>query len=132
MYRVTPITYFVNAMVSTGTAGVDVVCAAKELVTIDPPDGQTCGTYLKDYLSFAGGRLLNPDGMQQCQFCPVADTDTLLATLGIYFDDRWRNLGITLAYSVGNVLIALGLYWAFRVPKQSWRGRKRVESAAPR
>jgi len=130
MYRVSPVTYFVNGMMSTGTAGVNIVCAAKELVIFDPADGQTCGAYLKDYLSLAGGRLLNPDEIQRCQFCPVADTDTLLATLWIYFDDRWKNFGITLAYNVGNIIIAMCLYWAFRVPKQSSQKRQRTLSTA--
>jgi ATP-binding cassette, subfamily G (WHITE), member 2, PDR len=115
-------------MMSTGTAGVDVVCSMKELVNIDPLSGQTCGAYLKEYLSFAGGRLLNPDATQQCQFCPVANTDTLFATLGIYFEDRWQNFGITMAFTFSNVLIAMGLYWTFRVPKQSWHKRNSIET----
>lgn len=128
MYRATPVTYFVNAMVSTGAAGVDIVCSAKELVNIEPPRGQTCGAYLEEYLSFVGGRLLNPNAMQQCHFCPVANTDTLLAALGIHFEDRWRNFGITLAFTFGNVIIAICLYWTFRVPKQSWHNRRTIES----
>jgi ATP-binding cassette, subfamily G (WHITE), member 2, PDR len=130
MYRVSPVTYFVSGMMSTGTAGVNVMCAAKELVILDPTNGQTCGAYLEDFLSLAGGRLLNPDETQRCQFCPVADTDTLLATLWIYFGDRWRNLGITLAYNVANIILAMCLYWAFRVPKQSPQKRQRTLATA--
>ena len=118
MYRATPVTYFINAIVSTGIAGVDLVCAANELVTFNPPSSQSCGAYLEDYLSYAGGRLLNPSASQQCQFCPVASTDDVLATLGIFYDDRWRNLFVSLAYSVFNVGAALALYWLFRTPKR--------------
>lgn len=118
MYRATPVTYLVSSMISTGVGGVPIVCAANELVKFDPPTGQTCSQYLTDYLSYAGGSLLNPTATQQCQFCPVSDTNTLLAGVGIFFDHRWRDFGITLAYSAINIALALGLYWLFRVPKK--------------
>ena len=117
MYRVTPLTYFINALVSTGVAGVNVVCAANEIVRFDPPSGQICSLYLKEYMSHAGGSLLNPSATRQCEFCLAADTDSVLAALGIYFGDRWRNFEISLIYSAVNVTGALCLYWLFRVPK---------------
>lgn len=119
MYRATPINYFVSAMISTGVSGVDVVCAPSEIIKFDPPSGQSCGSYLMEFISYAGGTLLNPSAQQHCQFCPVSNTETVLAGLGIHFEDRWRNLGISLAYSVVNVSGALLLYRIFRVPKGS-------------
>lgn len=124
MYRATPITYFVDAMVSAGIGGVQVVCSAKELVRIEPPDGQTCASYLQAYLLRAGGQLLNPEAMRTCKVCPVSSTDNVISAIGASYSDRWRNYGITLAYSVINVLGALLLYWLFRVPK----GVQRVKS----
>lgn len=117
MYRVTPVTYFINAMVSTGLAGVDITCASNEILKFDPIDGQSCAFYLREYINNAGGSLLNPEALQQCQFCPFSSTDSLLATLGINFEYRWRNYTITIAYSVVNAAGALFLYWLFRVPK---------------
>ena len=117
MYRSTPITYFVNAMVSTGIAGVSVNCSAREILRFDPPLGQTCEIYLKDYIGRSGGTLLNPTALQQCQLCPVSLTDNVIARIGIFYHDRWRDFGISLVYSVVNVLGALVLYWAFRLPK---------------
>lgn len=121
MYHVTPVTYFINAMVSTGLAGVEVRCIANEILKFDPPEGKNCGTYLEEYMDKMGGSLLNPGGTQQCQFCPVSTTDGVLATLGIYFDVRWRNFAITVAYSFVNIAGALFLYWLFRVPKGARR-----------
>lgn len=115
MYRVSPVTYLLDAVVSTGIAGVSIQCAANEIVKFDPPSGQNCSTYLDQYLQQAGGQLLNPRAVSECQFCPIADTDSFLATLGIFFDERWRNFGISLAYIVANVAGALVLYWLFRV-----------------
>jgi ABC-type multidrug transport system permease subunit len=117
MYRVSPVTYLVSAMVSTGVAGVNVVCAANEIVRFNPPSGQTCSSYLKAYMSYMGGTLLNPSATEQCEFCRSADTDSVLASRSIYFEDRWRNFGISLIYSAVNVVGALCLYYLFRVPK---------------
>ena len=116
MYRATPITYFVNALVSTGISGVEVTCATKEVLQFNPASGQSCSAYLADYINEMGGRLLNADATEECQYCPVSSTDSLLVSLGVNYGDRWRNLGITLVYSVVNVAGALLLYWTFRVP----------------
>lgn len=121
MYRVTPVTYFVSAMVATGLAGVKVTCDTKEILNFNPPEGQNCSSYLKQYMDEVGGSLLNPGGTQQCQFCPVSTTDSILDTLGIYYNVRWRNYAITVAYSFVNVVGALCLYWLFRVPKGARR-----------
>lgn len=117
MYHVSPITYFVSAIMSTGTAGVSIVCTAAEMLTFDPPPPQSCAQYLADYLQSAGGDLLNPDALRRCQLCPVSSTDNVLALLGIDYGDRWRNFGITWVYNVVNVIGALALYWLLRVPK---------------
>lgn len=121
MYRVTPVTYFINSLVSTGLGGVDITCASKELLKFDPPSGQSCAVYLQEYISRAGGSLLDPNATQGCQFCPVSSMNSLLATLGIYFEDRWRNYAITIVYSIANAAGALFLYWLFRVPKGARR-----------
>ena len=126
LYRSTPMTYFVSSIVSTGVAGIDVICTAKELVRFDPPSGQDCISYLSAYMTDAGGTLPNPSATQQCEFCPIGKTDDLLATLGIYFRYRWRNFGITLVYSVFNVAGALLLYWLVRVPKGPTHRQKKL------
>ena len=117
MYRVTPVTYFVRTIVSTGLAGVRVVCSSDEILKFNPTGGQTCGSYLQEYISEFGGRVLNPTATQQCQFCTVTETDSLLAALWINYRDRWMDFGITLIYSIFNIAGALFLYWLARVPK---------------
>ncbi|KAL9593463.1 MAG: hypothetical protein Q9219_007541 [cf. Caloplaca sp. 3 TL-2023] len=116
MYRSTPIAYFVNAMVSTGIAGAMVDCSAKERVKLDPPEGMTCGQYLQDFITQNGGTLSNPNAIQQCELCPVSTTDAVIAQFNIFYRERWRDFGITLAYSAINIFGALLLYWLFRVP----------------
>src|SRR5436190_1925256 len=119
MLRVTPLTYFVGGTVSTGIGHTPISCSAKEMVHFDPPGGMSCASYLAEYISYAGGSLFNPESTANCQFCPASNTDDVLAVLGIRYEDRWRNFGLTLVYSVINVLGALALYWLFRMPKKT-------------
>ena len=121
MYRVTPVTYFVEVLISTSLSGAKVVCTAEEILTFEPPKGQDCGSYLKAYMIESGGSLLNPENMQQCQFCPVDSTNSLLAAIGIDVGDGWRNFSITLVYNLVNIAGTLFLYWLFRVPKGARR-----------
>lgn len=121
MYRVSPATYFVSSITAAGLGGenVPIECSPKELVVLDPSPGQTCGQYLAGYLQYSPARLLNADAMVACQLCPASNTAQVLAAIGIIFDDRWRDLGISVVYTVFNILAALLLYWAFRTPKKS-------------
>ncbi len=50
MYRVSPFTYMVSAMLSTGVANTNVVCAANELVQFQPLNGTSCGQYMDVWL----------------------------------------------------------------------------------
>lgn len=118
MYRVSPFTYFVSAVLSVGLAQTDVNCSSMELLTLSPPTpGGTCRSFLYNYTTYAGGRIINPDATANCQFCSLATTDDFLAAENIYFSDRWRDIGILFAYCGFNVLAAIALYWLARVPK---------------
>jgi ABC-type multidrug transport system permease subunit/ABC-type multidrug transport system ATPase subunit len=95
MYRVSPFTYLVSAMLSTAVANVDVFCAANEMKFFAPPSGQTCDQYMGDYIKALGGYLA-PDTLnstEMCSFCTVSKTNTFLAAVGAYYEDRWRNFG---------------------------------------
>jgi len=120
MYRVSPFTYLVSAFLSTGLANSMVHCSALELTTINPPDGQSCQQYLTPYMKLAGGTLMNPTSMDSCQYCSVADTNTFLASVNSFYDERWRNLGLMWVYVIFNCGAAITLYYLIRVPKQ-WR-----------
>lgn len=124
MYRVSPFTYLVSAMLSTAVANTSVTCAANELLKFDPPDGFTCGQYLDKYIAMAGGYLIDPNAPEGCQFCSVKSTNTFLASVGSHYADRWRNFGILWAFIIFNIAAALGVYWLVRVPKKKLGGKK--------
>lgn len=119
MYRVSPMTYMVSALLSVGTAKQAIECSSIEFLTMQPPANTTCGEYLGPFMQLAGGALENPQSTESCMFCPMAETDAFLSTVVISYDDRWRNFGFIWVYTVFNIFAALSFYWLARVPKQS-------------
>ena len=50
-----------------------------ELSVFNPPQGQTCGQYLADWLMVAPGQLYNPSATQDCQYCAFTNADQYMA-----------------------------------------------------
>jgi ATP-binding cassette subfamily G (WHITE) protein 2 (SNQ2) len=56
------------------------------------------------YMARAGGYLTNPDSTAACQFCSLRTTDDLLdLSFNIKYSNRWRDVGIFVAFIVFNV-----------------------------
>ncbi|KAF4122564.1 ABC-type branched-chain amino acid transport system, ATPase component [Geosmithia morbida] len=119
MYRVSPFTYLLSSILSTGLANVDVTCESNELVTVNPPANMTCDEFLTDpgFVAGAGGYLENGSATTACQYCPLAKTNTFLAGISANFDNRWRDFGIGMVYIIFNIAASLVLYWLVRMPK---------------
>lgn len=117
LYRVSPLSYWISAVLSTGLANVDVTCASNEYITLNPPDGQACGEYMADYITRAGGYLLDPSTTSDCKFCKIKETNVYLAGISSHYEDRWRNFGLMWVYIAFNIAAALTLYWLVRMPK---------------
>ncbi|OJJ07745.1 hypothetical protein ASPVEDRAFT_178581 [Aspergillus versicolor CBS 583.65] len=121
MYRVSPFTYLVSAMLSTALSGADARCENVEYLILNPPQNQTCGDYLYPYIdSVQSGYVQNPMATSDCMLCTVSKTDLFLAAVGSDFDDAWRNFGLMWVYIAFNIVGAVFIYWIARVPK----GRK--------
>jgi ATP-binding cassette, subfamily G (WHITE), member 2, PDR len=124
MYRVSPFSYLVGAMLSTGLSGTKVICAENEYLRFSPPPtGETCGEYMQLYMYLGGGYLDNPQSTSECAFCPINDTDTFLQSISVDPADAWRNFGLLWVYVAFNIATALFMYWLLRVPKcgrRSW------------
>jgi ABC-type multidrug transport system permease subunit/ABC-type cobalamin/Fe3+-siderophores transport system ATPase subunit len=117
MYRLSPFTYLVSGILASGLARSTVQCAPNEYVNFNPPQGETCGSYIEGYKAVAGGYMQNDDATTGCQWCAVSDTDTFLKALSSNYDDVWRNFGILWVYVIFNIFAALALYWLVRMPK---------------
>jgi ATP-binding cassette, subfamily G (WHITE), member 2, PDR len=120
MYRVSPFTYIVDAMLSVGLANTRVVCSDIEYLNFNPAAGMNCSTYLQPYISMAGGYLTEESkgATANCQYCAVSDTNIFLLNLSSSYDHRWRNFGLIWVYITFNVCGAIFLYWLARVPKK--------------
>lgn len=127
MYRLSPFTYLVSAMLSTAVANTNIECAANELLKFQPVGNDTCYQYMEPYMTAVGGYLTNPNSTTDCSFCTIGDTNTFLAGARAYYSDRWRNYGIIWAYIFFNIGAALFVYWLVRVPKKKLGGKKKKE-----
>lgn len=153
MYRVSPLTYLISGVTSTGLHGRQIHCADAELSVFNPPTGLTCGSYLEPYVKASGGQLYNPTATSNCQFCQLSNADQYLAGSNICeysshwsciqiveeqtniitdYSERWRNFGIGWAYIGFNILGTVLMYYMFRVknynPTSIIRGVKKVAS----
>lgn len=124
MYRVSPFTYLLSSILSTGLANSKVTCSGNEYIHFNPPANDTCATFMKGYIDQAGGYLLNPDATTDCNFCSIADTNAFLTSISSNFDNRWRDFGIGMVYIVFNIAASLFLYWLVRMPKKSKKSKK--------
>ena len=124
MYRVSPLTYVVQGMMSTGLANNGLQCSSKELLRFEPTSGNTCGEYMSDYISQAGGYLVDSYATSECEYCTMNSTNDWLATFNAYYSERWRNWGIFLCYIAFNMIITVFLYWLARVPKGNREKKK--------
>ncbi|KAN0109951.1 putative ABC transporter CDR4 [Hyaloscypha variabilis] len=129
MYRVSPLTYLVSAIASTGLSGRKVVCSQNELAIMQPPAGESCGTYLSPYAAVAGGRIYNPTAMADCQYCTASNADQFLESVNISYGTRWRDYGIGFSYIGFNIFMAVLLYYLIRVRKGS--GKSMAEKLGP-
>ncbi|KAJ7815522.1 pleiotropic drug resistance ABC transporter [Mycena olivaceomarginata] len=116
MYRVSPFTYLVEGLLGQALGKHDVTCAAVELLKVDPPSGQTCGTYFAKYISLAGGYLTNSDATSACEFCSTATTDQLLGpSFNIIYSHHWRDAGLMFVYIGFNIMALYALTYFFRI-----------------
>lgn len=93
-----------NHTYDTGFGNQQVNCADKELTMLEPVSGQTCGSYLAEYIQNRGGYVTNPDATSACAFCATRTTDEFLGPIfKIFYHDRWRDLGLFCAYILINV-----------------------------
>lgn len=125
MYRVSPFTYLVSAMLSTGLADTQVTCADNEYLRFSPPSGQNCGDYMKTYIDGFSGYLLDPSAQDNCSFCAIKDTNVFLKAVSANFETRWRDFGIMWVFIIFNTFAALFLYWWVRMPKAPKKDKKK-------
>ncbi|KAI1455296.1 ABC drug exporter AbcA [Annulohypoxylon moriforme] len=122
MYRVSPLTYFLEGLAVAGLADAHITCSPVELLRLPLPDNSdasTCGEYLGPFALEAGGQVANPDARagSDCLYCPYSDVNSILASFGMDTRNGWRDVGLMIVYVFFNVLMTFAIYWLARVPK---------------
>ncbi|AEO69668.1 uncharacterized protein THITE_2120354 [Thermothielavioides terrestris NRRL 8126] len=132
MYYVSPFTYWISGIVSTALHGRAVECSAAETLSFNPPPNMTCAEYLQPLAGVAQGTLQNPWDREACRYCSFSVADQYLAGVDIFWADRWRNFGIMWAYIVFDIVVAIGLYYVFRVRGGGFMGFRRIRGLLKR
>ncbi|KAG8789944.1 hypothetical protein FRC12_013096 [Ceratobasidium sp. 428] len=119
MYHLSPFTYLIEGMVVDGVGGMETRCSSTEIQALTPPSGQTCQQFMGQYISQAGGYLLNGSDSSNCQFCPQSSSDAYLAAINMSFANRWRDIGLLFAYTVFNIILIYLCTYLFRIRRTS-------------
>ena len=121
MYRANPFTYLVSSLLATTLGDAPAHCAENEFQNFAAPANMTCAEYLEPYISVARGYVEDAGsqggGPASCNFCQLDSTNQFLQSVNVDFSNRWWHFGLLWVYVVVNLAAAVGLYWAFRVPR---------------
>ncbi|KAI9487482.1 MAG: ABC-2 type transporter-domain-containing protein [Benjaminiella poitrasii] len=116
MYWLNPFHYFIEGLAVNELSHVNVQCHDKDLITFSVPPQQTCGNYTEQFFKMgATGYLVNPEAIQPelCGYCAFkSGQEYYSTTFGWDVSNKYRNLGIIIAFFVFNLFCFCGLvYW---------------------
>lgn len=96
-----------DSIMTFGMFDIKVKCKESEYAVFDTPGGQTCSSYLADYMSPTGEGartfLQNPDATSGCKVCQYRLGSDYLATLKIndyYYG--WRDAAIVVIFVISS------------------------------
>ncbi|AEO64368.1 uncharacterized protein THITE_2110465 [Thermothielavioides terrestris NRRL 8126] len=105
LYQLNPFTRLIGGMVVTALHDVPVQCSPPELNAFRAPSNTTCGEYMQPFFERGGAGYLVSNNTQDCEYCAYKVGDEFYQPLGLSFDNRWRDLGIYIAYIGSNLII---------------------------
>ncbi|KAG4438299.1 hypothetical protein IFR05_006234 [Cadophora sp. M221] len=108
LYQLDPFTRLIGGMVVTELHDRSVTCTPSELQRFSSPSGQNCGEYMTDFFQAGGPGYIVSNVTSACEYCAYKVGDQFYSGLGFEFDNRWRDLGILIAF-IGSNLIFLFL-----------------------
>lgn len=126
MYKLSPMTYIIQSFVGDVMHNQKITCKPEELAIFNPPDGQTCEVYAGAFVKSFSGYLDNPNATSDCGYCRYSVADEFLATMGIKYSYRWRNIGFLCAFILFNLSAMLICYYLFRV--RVWKGPQKFRN----
>ncbi|KAJ5104762.1 hypothetical protein NUU61_002109 [Penicillium alfredii] len=105
LYQLDPFTRLIGGMVVTELHGRDVVCTEAEYNRFQAPSNQSCGEYMRPFFARGGPGYLRESATQACEYCAYKIGDQFYSTFGMSFGNRWRDLGIFIAFIGSNLII---------------------------
>ncbi|OBT65918.1 hypothetical protein VE03_05485 [Pseudogymnoascus sp. 23342-1-I1] len=117
MYYVNPVTYWIRGSLAGTVSSAVVVCSSVELSHFNPPPNQTCRDYAGDFVSkiAQSGYLGNPDATSDCTYCAYSSGAEYLRTLNVQPDDKWKCMGIFLAFCIINWALVYFFIYTTRI-----------------
>ncbi|KAH8669011.1 ABC-2 type transporter-domain-containing protein [Xylariales sp. PMI_506] len=107
MYWLTPFHYLLEAFLAVAIHNEPVQCEAGEFAEFSPPPGQTCDSYVQQYIAEAGGYVqTGNDGL--CQFCQYASGDQFGNQFSVSYSNIWRDFGIVCGFIAFNYAVIYG------------------------
>jgi ABC-type multidrug transport system permease subunit len=117
MYWLNPFHYFIEGLAVNELHYITTDCSDKDLVKFLPPPGQTCADYTKNFFTYAPGYISNPQAVQPelCGYCSFkSGAEFYENSFSWDVANKWRNLGIVIAFFVFNVFAFGGLVYLNR------------------
>lgn len=105
LYELDPFTRLISGMTVTELHGRSVTCNPNEYNHFNAPDNQTCGEYMQPFFERGGAGYLLDNATQACQYCAYKVGDQFYETFQMEFGNRWRDLGIFIAFVGSNLII---------------------------
>ncbi|KAH9430510.1 hypothetical protein MCOR02_007845 [Pyricularia oryzae] len=124
MYRVSPFTYIVSGLLSVAVANSEVRCASNEFLHFDPLNG-TCAEFMRNYIN---GTTIPAWGEFQALGVTCARTRNRRGRTR-QLQRPVEDFGLIFVYIIFNIIAALFVYWAVRVPKKKLGGKDAAAGA---
>ncbi|KAJ5626673.1 hypothetical protein N7528_004100 [Penicillium herquei] len=105
LYQLDPFTRLISGMVVTELHGREVQCTSSEYNSFTSPSNQTCGEYMASFFERGGNGYIVDNSTQDCQYCLYKMGDQFYDAYDMNFDNRWRDLGILIAFVGSNLII---------------------------
>ncbi|TEY32131.1 hypothetical protein BOTCAL_0755g00010 [Botryotinia calthae] len=105
LYQLDPFTRLIGGMVVTELQGREVKCSSSELNRFTAPAGQTCGEYMDNFFSSGGIGYIVNNATSACEYCAYKFGEQFYEPLALEYGNRWRDLGIFLAFIGSNLII---------------------------
>ena len=105
LYELNPFTRLIGGMVVTELHNLPVRCTSAEYNQFHAPQGQTCGEYMSDFFANGAPGYLLDEAANLCNYCAYKVGDEFYNPLGYSFSNRWRDLGIFIAFIFSNLAI---------------------------